>query len=190
MPKITAPTVAEHRIAQRAALLAATEAIVAELGVGAVNARSVGERAGLARSSFYEYFASKDEVLAALAIRAFEEWAAEVDESVSAAAPGRPRLHAYVEATMRMTADGRHALATGLRQAELSPSSYETIMAMHETLAAPLRALLAELGVFDVATQGALVQGLINSGVQLIGHGASAPSVAASINAVLDHGVK
>lgn len=190
MPKITAPTVAEHRIAQRRALLAAAEAIIAGEGVAAVTPRLVGERAGLSRSSFYEYFPSKDDLLAAIAIQAFDEWVVELKAATSAAAPGRDRLHAYVEATMRMTADGKHALATGLRQADLSPKSFDAIMAMHDTLVAPLRDLLEEMQIPDPGTRAMLVQGILNSGVQLVGHGASAASMSASITAILDSGIR
>ncbi|MGN6502129.1 MAG: TetR/AcrR family transcriptional regulator [Pseudolysinimonas sp.] len=190
MPKISAPTVAEHRAAQRRALLAAAEAIVAEKGLAAVTPGSVGARAGLARSSFYEYFPSRDDLLAAVAVSAFEQWAAEVEAVTSAVPAGRARLHAYVEATIRLTADGKHALATGLQQAELSPTSRDAIMALHDTLVTPLVRLLEEAGAADVETQAALVQGVIGAGVQLVTHGAPAPAVTAAIIAMLDAGVR
>lgn len=189
MPKITAPTVAEHRIAQRGALIAAAEAIIAEGGVAAITPRSVCGRAGLARSSFYEYFPSKDDLLAAIAMRAFEEWAGELGVAIAAAAPGRGRLHAYVEATFRMTADGKHTLATGLQQTELSPRGLEAIMAMHDTLTIPLRTLLEELQIPDAAARAVLVQGVINAGMQLVEHGMSPRDVTTSVNAILDRGI-
>lgn len=190
MPKISAPTVAEHREAQRRALLGAAEEIIRESGVAAVNPRTVGERAGLARSSFYEYFPSRDDLLAAVAVQAFDAWAAEVDAAVAAAPAGRPRIHAYVEATLRMTADGKHSLATGLRDADLSPTSYDAIMAMHDSLAGPLRSLLEDLGAPEPARQADLVHGMIGAGVQLVGHGADPAEIAGSITALLDHGLR
>lgn len=189
MPKISAPTVAEHRVAQRRAIIAAAEAIVREHGVAAVNPRTVGERTGLARSSFYEYFPSRDDLLAAIALQAFEDWATEISGILAAAPAGRPRLHAYVESVIRMAADGKHSLATDLQQAELSPKSHDTIRAMHDSLDAPLRDLLADLGQPDAATQAVLIQGLIGAGVRLVGHGADADAVTASILAILDGGV-
>lgn len=189
MPKISAPTVAEHRAAQRRALLAAAEAIVAEHGVPAVTPRSVTAHAGLARSSFYEYFPSIDDLLTAVALQAFTDWAEELEAAIVAVPPGRARLHAYIDATLRMTADGRHGLAAGLQQADLSPSNREAIMALHDTLAAPLSRLLEDLGVPDAAILGALVQGMVSAGVQLLEHGASASSVAASITSILDDGI-
>lgn len=189
MPRITAPTVAEHRAAQRAALMAAASALISERGVAAVNPRSVGERAGLARSTFYEYFPSKDDLLAAVAVQAFEEWADELNAAVAAAPPGRARLHAYVEATIRMTADGKHDLATQLQQTELSPKSYDAVMALHDTLATPLRDVLAQLGLRANPAQAALVQGVISAGMQLLAHGVSPEEALEEITALLDHGV-
>ncbi len=189
VPKITAPTVAEHRVAQRGALIAAAEQIIAEGGVTDISPRSVSERAGLARSSFYEYFPSKDDLLASVAMQAFEEWAAELRAAMAAAAPGRARLRAYVEATLRMTADGKHTLATGLQQTDLSPTSFEAIMAMHDTLATPLRALLEELRIPDASAQAVLVQGIVNAGMQLVGHGVKAEDVADSVTSILDRGL-
>lgn len=189
MPKITAPTVAEHRVAQRAALLAAASAIISEQGVAAVNPRAVGERAGLARSSFYDYFPSKDDLLAALAIEAFERWAEELDAAVAAAPPGRARLHAYVEATIRMTADGKHDLATELQQAELSPKSYDAVMELHDTLTTPLRNVLLELGLPGDPAATTLVQGVIAAGMQLVAHGMPVEETVDAVTALLDHGV-
>lgn len=103
MPKISAPSVPEHREAQRAALLAAAEAILLQDGVGGVNARSVTERAGLARSSFYDYFPSKSELLVAVATKAFELWREEIEAELARWAPGTERLRAYIATTLRMT---------------------------------------------------------------------------------------
>lgn len=189
VPKISAATVAEHRVAQHGALLASAKAIIAEAGVAAITPRSVCERAGLSRSSFYEYFPSKDDLLAAIAMQAFEEWGAELEAAMDAAAPGRARLHAYVTATIRMTADGKHTLATGLQQTDISPKNVEAIMAIHDALTAPLRHLLEELGIPDAATRAALVQGVITAGMQLVEHGGDADDVIAGVIGVLDGGV-
>ncbi len=189
MPKISKPTVAEHRTAQRAALIGAAEAILLEVGVTGVNPRTVCERAGMGRSSFYDYFPSKDDLLAAVAMRAFDEWGAEIDDALRNAEPGLGRLTAYVAATMRMTADGKHAIAAELRGEELSPSKQEDIKALHDALLKPVRTVLEDLAVPDAAAQAYLVQGLLNTGVQLVTHGMSADEVSAKIMALLTRGL-
>lgn len=190
MPKISAPTVAEHRAAQRESIIEAAKALLTEQGLAAVTPRAVGERTGLARSSFYEYFPSRDDLLAAIALEAFTAWSAEIEAVMADRAPGRDRVHAYVEASIRMAADGKHALATQLQQAELAPKSLDTIMAMHDTLASPLRTALEEWGVPDASTRAALVQGVITAGMQLVAHGVPPEGVIASTTALLDGGIE
>ena len=53
MPRITAPTVAEHHAKQRRALLDAARDLLAETGAEPSMA-AVARRAGLARSSIYQ----------------------------------------------------------------------------------------------------------------------------------------
>jgi AcrR family transcriptional regulator len=186
VPKISAPTVAAHRAAQRAALLTATEQLLTEAGLAKVTPGSVAERAGLARSSFYEYFGSRDDILTAVAIAAFERWAAEIDEALGGV-PADERLRAFVQATLRMAADGKHTIASELQQADLSPSHYDVIMALHTTLLEPVVTLLREAGIPDA--YAALIQGLLNAGMQLVTHGVAPDAAAGMITEVLERGL-
>jgi AcrR family transcriptional regulator len=180
--------VAEHRAGQRAALLAATEQILLDTGLAGVMPRSVAERAGLARSTFYEYFGSRDDILAAVAIEAFERWGQEVDRALAGVAQA-DRLSAYVEATIRMAADGKHGIASLLRQAELSPSRYDDVMALHDTLLQPITEILRGADVTNVRMNAALVQALLGAGVQSVTHGAEVTSVTEGIVALLTSGL-
>lgn len=189
MPKISAPSVPEHREAQRAALLAAAEAILLQDGVGGVNARSVTERAGLARSSFYDYFPSKSELLVAVATKAFELWREEIEAELARWAPGTERLKAYIATTLRMTADGKHDLAAALQQAELTPSRHEDIRALHDALFRPLTTTLAEMGLSDTHAWAALIEGVLNGAVKLIEHGLGHVEVAARVQRLVLEGL-
>ena len=65
MPKISAPTVAEHRARQRAALLDAARVLLEEQGYPALTFGALADRTGLARPTVYEYFGSKDDLMVA-----------------------------------------------------------------------------------------------------------------------------
>ena len=58
MPRISAPTVAQHRMRQRDALLHAATELLVSGGLSAVTPAAVGAAAGLARPSVYQYFSS------------------------------------------------------------------------------------------------------------------------------------
>jgi AcrR family transcriptional regulator len=189
MPKISAPTVAEHRAAQRTALVRAGGRVLIEDGLSAISARTVTERAGLARSSFYDYFPSKDDLLVAIAIDAITEWDAEIEQALTGIESGRPKLRALVEATMAMTADGRHDIAGALREADLHPSRYEDLMVMHDALLRPLVQVLADAGAAEPERAAMLVQGVLGAGVQLVTHGVDHRLVAADVYRLLTDGV-
>ncbi|QEW04259.1 TetR/AcrR family transcriptional regulator [Microbacterium lushaniae] len=189
MPKISAPTVAEHRAAQRAALVRAGETLLAESGLGGVSPRSVCERAGMSRSSFYDYFPSLDDLLVAIAIDAIERWDAEIDEALVRVEPGLDELRAFVDATMAMTADGKHAIAGALREADLSPSRFDDLMALHDALMRPLVRVLGHLNVPNPPTAAVLAQGVLGAGIQLVSHGTDHREVARDVFGLLTRGL-
>ncbi|QKJ20962.1 TetR/AcrR family transcriptional regulator [Microbacterium hominis] len=189
MPRISAPTVAAHRAAQRAALLGAAATIVTEEGVDAVKPATVTARAGLARSSFYEYFSSREDILVAITVDAFEDWARDLEAQLAGVEPGLPRLRRFIEATMEMSADGKHDLATVLQQAEISPQRMEDIMALHDSVLLPLMSVLRDVGVQDLRATVPLINGILGAAVKQVSEGADAASVAASVYLMLTEGV-
>ncbi len=66
MPKISAPTLVEQRAWRRSQLLDAASAIALENGPTSITVSTVAARAGLSRTSFYEYFSSSSEIVAEL----------------------------------------------------------------------------------------------------------------------------
>lgn len=189
MPKISAATVAEHRANRRAALLSAGESILREEGLAGINPRTVSERAGLARSSFYDYFDTKDDLLVSIAIAAFEEWGEAIDAALAGAEQGLPALEVLVEVTMARTADGKHAIAGALQEADLSPSRMEDLMKMHQVVTDPIKRILADLEVPSIVTASALVQAALNAGVQLVDHGLDHRQVASDVHGFIAHGL-
>lgn len=189
MPKISAPTVAEHRAAQRAALVRAGAEVLLESGISGTIPRIVCERAGLTRSSFYDYFHSKDDLLIAIAIDAIESWDQEIEDALVGVEPGLAQLRAFVDATMRMTADGRHEVAGALREANLSPSSMDDLMKLHDALLRPLVHVLEGLGIEEARRRASLVQGMIGAGMELIAHGVDERTAADDVYRLLVGGL-
>ena len=86
MPRIDAPTVAEHHARRRAALVAAGADLLASGGVEAVTLGAVGSATGLARSSVYQYFDSAPALLAAVVEEVFPRSTAKLRAAVERAA--------------------------------------------------------------------------------------------------------
>ena len=125
----------------------------------------------MARSSFYDYFATKDDLLVSIAIEAMARWGAQMEQALEDVEPGLGQLQAFVEATMRMAADGQHKIADIVREAHLSPSSLDDLMELHEALFRPVTRVLTDVGADASRSSVVLVQGVLSAGVQLVTHG-------------------
>ncbi|MFF4812520.1 TetR/AcrR family transcriptional regulator [Micromonospora chersina] len=171
MPRISAPTVAEHRAAQHRALLDAARAILAEDSGQAPSLAAVASRAGLARSSIYEYFRSREDLLDAVVADVFPRWSARVSDAMAAAGTPGDRVLAYVDANLRLVADGEHAVARALAAVAQGQHLEASSRTMHEQLAIPLIEALTALGLPDPATTAEMINSIVYAASRLIESG-------------------
>ncbi len=171
MPKISAPTVAQHRVRQRDALLHAATELLVSGGVSAVTPAAVGAAAGLARPSVYQYFSSGADILAAV----IEDVFPRANESLRAALEGAngpaETLDAYVRETLRLTADGAHRPAAALAAAQLPDECLARLRELHREQAAPLLDALQMLGVSELRLTAQLLGGVIEAAMRAIERG-------------------
>lgn len=172
MPRITAPTVAQHRAAQHRALLDAARVILAEGTGKAPTLAAVAARAGLARSSAYEYFRSSKDLLAALVQDVFPRWSTCVINAMNAAGTPGERVLAYVDANLRLVADGEHAVARALAAVAPEQDLDANTRTMHEQLSTPLIAALTDRGIPDPATTAEMINAVVYAASRLIESGA------------------
>lgn len=145
MPRINAPTVAAHRKQQLRALLDGARAILGETGQAPTLA-ATAERAGLARSSVYQYFSSPDDLLAAVVADVFPAWARQVRDRMDAAEGAGERVWAYVCANLELFTSSEQAVATALRKVVEPSVLREPVAAFHAELHEPLVAALVDHG--------------------------------------------
>ncbi|MFE3053413.1 TetR/AcrR family transcriptional regulator [Nocardia sp. NPDC059239] len=171
MPRIDAPTVAEHRANQEQVLLAAARELLLSKGVGAVTPAAVGAAAGLARSSVYKYFPSGEEILARIVVDSFASWGRIVGEAVAAAEGADARVIAYVRATMELAGAGAHRIAVLGGAGLTDASARERISRTHHEMAEPLRQALAERGDPEPELTAELVDGALGQAIDRIDAG-------------------
>jgi AcrR family transcriptional regulator len=189
MPKISAPTVAAHRERQREALVNAAAAELLENGLAAVTPSSVGKRTGLARSSVYEYFPSASELLAEVALRAFEEWAEEMEGFIAAATPGLDRLTVYIRTTLRMVAEGKHDIADAMKSAVFSDEQNRRFAQLHRELMEPIHDAVRALGHAEPELRIVLIQGVVDAATKQVIAGSDPELVADYAVALVADGV-
>ncbi|MFE3260891.1 TetR/AcrR family transcriptional regulator [Nocardia sp. NPDC059091] len=173
MPRIQAATLAEHREAQRRALLDAARAILTEDPARPPTLTEVAARAGLARPSIYQYFSSRDQLLAELLADTFPQWARRVAERMAAASGPADQVLEYVRANLELVASGEHALArvlTTIIDDDIAAYSRE----LHDELRTPLIGALETAGAADPAATAGLIDGIVHAASRMLESGQDA----------------
>ncbi|GGP07197.1 TetR/AcrR family transcriptional regulator [Nonomuraea glycinis] len=185
MPRIQAPTVAEHRAAQQRALLDAARDILTETGRPPTLAR-VAARAGLARPSLYQYFRSAEDLLNAVVQDVFPRWSARVTAAMDAATTPADRVLAYVLTNFQLITEGEHALATVLAKVAPGDNVAEQSRAMHQQLLEPLAETLRTLGIPTVPETAEMINAIVFVGSRLIESGTDPETVWESARTLLE----
>ncbi|MEV7691041.1 TetR/AcrR family transcriptional regulator [Streptomyces bungoensis] len=189
MPKINAATVAEHRAQQRAALIRAAVDILVEQGATAVTPAAVGARAGLARSSFYQYFPSGAALLAAVVEESFTAADAALARALDTVSDPADRVDAFVRTEIRLAAEGMHRPAAALMRAELPRECRDRVHELHLVHYAPLQSAIAALSPAHPQLTAQLVGGLLQAAMTAVEHGADPEEVADRALHLVRHGL-
>lgn len=176
MPKISAPTLIEQRKWRRSQLLDAASALAVENGPTSVTVSAVAMRAGLSRTSFYEYFSSSSEIVTELITDELNSFTHYLNEKVAEVSAPEEAVTAWIEGSLEYVADGRHLLAKALSTIELSADRSTQIGIAHRKMLAPLSAPLAQLGIRDVTQALALIHATTESATRRIEAGLDSAS--------------
>ena len=160
MPRIEAPTVAEHHARQRRALLDAARGLLGE-NAAVPSMGAVARRAGLARTSVYQYFDSADELLAAVVADVFPGWARRVLDHVEAAPTPSARVWAYVEANIELFASSEQSVARALTQVVPPDVLRRPMEDFHADMQVALLEALTDLGEPEPAAIAGLIDTMI-----------------------------
>ncbi|MER2135897.1 MAG: TetR/AcrR family transcriptional regulator [Arthrobacter sp.] len=184
MPRITAPTVAEHRAAQQRALLDAARTLLARTGE-APSMAEVAALAGLARPSAYQYYKSRTDLLNALVMDVFPRWAQRVEDAMRAEKEPADRILAYVLTNIALVAEGEHAVGSALASVAPSEELDAQSARMHQAILDPLVGALKDLGTEDPRSTAELINAIVHTGTRLLESGTDQEQVGRLVRELL-----
>lgn len=167
MPRITQPTLAEHRAARERALLDAAHDLLVETGE-APSLAEVAERVGLARTSVYQYFKSQRDLLYAMVQDVYPQWVERVATSMAAAPSLADQVMSYAVANVELVAEGAHVVGSALAALGPNEAVDEQAARMHRDLQEPLIAVLVQLGVTGPEEVAGLINAVIHTAAALL----------------------
>jgi AcrR family transcriptional regulator len=176
MPRIETETLAQHRDWRRNQLIEAAASIALESGGSAVTVAAVAQRAGLSRTSVYEYFGSSADLIADLVLEELNNFAHYLRDAVADSEQPIESIAAWIQSALTYIADGRHLLAKALNATSLPQERTAAIGAAHRALLAPLVTGLAAMGVKDTQRALLFIQAITDASTKRIegGHDAEA----------------
>lgn len=163
MPKIQAPTVVLHRELRRQQLMNAAMELALESGAESITVAAVAAKAGLARSSIYEYFASSADLVADLVLEELEYFTNRLAEAVGDTSDPFRRIELWITESLRYVADGRHMLVKSLNTIDTPMARRDEIAMGHRKMMAPIFKSLQEAGIEDVRQAGAFLSGVTDA---------------------------
>ncbi|MCX6446455.1 MAG: TetR/AcrR family transcriptional regulator [Actinobacteria bacterium] len=174
MPRIETETLAQHRDWRRNQLIDAAASIAMESGGAAVTVAAVAQRAGLSRTSVYEYFGSGSELVADLVIDELHSFAETLNIAVAECTDAPCIVTCWVKGALTYIADGRHLLAKALNATAVPQSRAQQIGTAHRALMAPLVKAVTDLGVKDTQRALSFIQAITDASTKRIESGHNA----------------
>ena len=175
MPRIAAPTVAEHHARMQAKLVDAAEAL---LRAGApLTARAVSEAAGIARNSIYRYVEAVTDLRGLVIARYLPAWVAAVEAELAKAPDPGSRVVAWVSANLAEAARSGQGWLMGFVGTSGDEAEVDDAHSwMRDALEDAWRSLLAgDAGRASIAA--ALTNGVLEAGFRQLDAGRPARMV-------------
>ncbi len=157
MPKIQAPTLALHRELRHQQLMSAAMELAIADGAESITVAAVAAKAGLARSSIYEYFASSADLVADLVLEELDYYTRRLSEAVADASDPYLRIELWITESLRYVADGRHMLVKSLNTINTPDERKDEIVMGHRRMMAPLQDSLVGTGISNIRAAAALL---------------------------------
>ena len=171
MPRIETETLAQHRDWRRNQLIEAAAGIALESGGAAITVAAVAQRAGLSRTSVYEYFGSGSELVADLVIDELGSFAQILNAAVADCSDAQCIVSCWVKGALTYITDGRHLLAKALNATAMPQSRSQQIGMAHRALMAPLMKAVTQMGVKDVQRALSFIQAITDASTKRIESG-------------------
>jgi len=162
-PKIQAETVVEQRQLRQRQLIDAALAIALESGASSITVAAVAEKAGMARSSIYEYFSSSADLVADLVMEELVLYQNRLAKAVIGTSDPYEYVELWIAEALQYVVDGRHMLIKSLNMASIPEFRRDEISQGHRNLMVTISSPLQDMGLKDIRAAMSYLQNIIEA---------------------------
>jgi AcrR family transcriptional regulator len=152
-------------------ILAAAQSLIAEKGVDGVSMAKLAKATGLSRPAIYQYFASKDHVLAELVINEMADLSNAIERHIEGLQDPMERIRIWIHYSLAHLASAEHRIVREISIASLPEESRGMINAMHGHFMVALLSPLREIGIQDVTSTAHLIFASVSGAAKRIDEG-------------------
>lgn len=152
-------------------ILDVTQKMIAEQGVDSVNLAEIAKITGLSRPAIYQYFASKEHLLAELVINEMADLSNAIDDRIAKFENPLERVRIWLHYSLAHLASADHRVIRQISISSLPEESRGMIKDLHGHFMMALLSPLGELGVKDVAATSHLIFASVASAANRIDEG-------------------
>lgn len=162
-------------------ILGAAQQIIADHGVDAVSMSALAAATGLSRPAIYQYFASKEDVLAELVINEMADLSNAIDEHISGVEDPMERIRIWIHYSLAHLASADHRIIRQISIDSLPEDKRGMLNAMHGHFMFALTSPVREIGVADVTATCHLIYATVAAAAKRIDEGSEFVREAAAL---------
>jgi len=164
-------------------ILSATLTLIAALGVDAVSMARVAEVTGLSRPALYQYFASKEDLLAELVINEMADLSNEIDARVAKFEDPLEQVRVWVHYSLAHLSGAEHRVIREISFDRLPAEKRGMLSAMHGHFMLSLLSPLKAMGIKDPTPTAHLIFAAVAAAAKRIDEGSEFVREAAALEA-------
>ncbi|MFM6977404.1 MAG: TetR/AcrR family transcriptional regulator [Micrococcales bacterium] len=171
-------------------ILDATQSMIAEHGVESVSLAEIAKITGLSRPAIYQYFASKEHLLAELVINEMADLSNAIDERIAKFNDPLERIRIWMHYSLAHLASADHRIIRQISISSLPEESRGMIKDLHGHFMMALLSPLRELGVKDVTATSNLIFASVAAAANRIDEGSDFSTEASTLEKYVVSGIE
>jgi AcrR family transcriptional regulator len=170
-------------------ILEAAASIIMQSGAGSVSMSSIASATSFSRSGIYQYFASREHILAELVLNDMADLANELDRIVSKASGPEEQLELWVQRTLEHLLSAQHRAISEISIQSLPDESRGLLRSMHGQFMLTLMSPLQKLSPEDPQALAGFVYSSVVAAAKRIEEGGDFETEAATLKRFVISGV-
>ena len=171
-------------------ILDSAQGLISSSGVAAVTMAQLAKETGLSRPAIYQYFSSKEDVLAELVINEMADLSNAIDFQMQGIQDPMERIRVWIHYSLAHLASAEHRIIRQISVSSLPQEKRGLLNAMHGHFMTALVSPVAQIGISDVTATCHLIYAAVASAAKRIDEGSAFEREAAALEKFTIAGIK